>query len=196
MRLIKRYKNRRLYDCRTSRTITQSELARMIEEGDNVRVVDSASGQDITLPVLSRVMVAETAGWPNVIETTEFMRETIRAGGDKSMSILKNTILASIGALQVTKAKAEKVIDELIKKGDLDKSDRKAAVMELLARAEKSTEAFRKKILGEADRAQKGIGKLAKEMQWARQTDLQKLNGKVNKLVKAVKDLQGQLADK
>ena len=60
------------------------------------------------------------------------------------MSLLKNTVLASIGALHVTKDKAEKIIDDLIRRGELDKSDRKKAVMELLEKAEKSTTDFRK----------------------------------------------------
>lgn len=59
MRLIKRYKNRRLYDTEASRTITQKDLAGLIQTGETVTVIDSASGQDITLEVLSRVAISE-----------------------------------------------------------------------------------------------------------------------------------------
>ena len=61
MRLIKRYKNRRLYDTRSSRTITQLDLGRMIREGEEVKVVDSVTGRDITLSVLGRMMVDEVS---------------------------------------------------------------------------------------------------------------------------------------
>jgi polyhydroxyalkanoate synthesis repressor PhaR len=196
MRLIKRYKNRRLYDTEASRTITQADLAGLIQDGAEVQVIDSASGQDITLEVLSRVAVSEPVVRGNIQEAREFFRNVIILGGDTSMSILKNTVLASIGAFQVTKKKAEEIIDDLIKKGDLDKSKRTDAVMELLDKAEKSTESFRKKVLAEAEKAQTGMSKFAKEIAWARQTDMQKLEAKVNKLAKEIKALKDELAGK
>jgi len=195
MRLIKRYKNRRLYDTHTSRTITQFDLARLIEAGEDIRVVDSATDEDITLSVLSRLMVSQASSWGNLKDTREVLRQIIYLGGNKSMSILKNTILASIGALNVTKAKAEQIIDELIKKGELDKSKRKDAVMELLEKAEKSTADLRKKVAVEAEKAQKSVSKFAKDLSWARQQDLKKLEGKVTKLAKAVKDLEKKIEE-
>lgn len=196
MRLIKRYKNRRLYDTQASRTITQKDLAAIIQEGDEVTVVDSASGEDITLEVLSRVAASEPVIGGNLQQAKEFLRNAIILGGDTSMSILKNTVLASIGAFQVTKKKAEEIIDDLIKKGELDKSDRKKAVMELVEKAEKSTENFRKKVLAEADKAQSGVTKFAKDLSWARQTDVKKLESKVNKLARELKALKDELAAK
>lgn len=195
MRLIKRYKNRRLYDTLTSRTITQFELARMVEQNQEIKVVDSTTGEDITLTVLSRVMVTESTGVGNVRKATQHISNAIREGGNASMSILKNTILASIGLFNVTKAKAEKIIDELIRKGDLDNSDRKAAVMELLSKAEKSTEQFRKKVLNEAEKAGQGVSKFAKENIWVRQSEFKKLEGKVNRLAKKVKDLDSRVSE-
>ena len=109
------------------------------------------------------------------------------------MSLLKNTILASIGAFQVTKAKAEKIIDDLIKKGDLDKSDRKKAIMELLEKAEKSTAGLRARVAKEAEKAHKSAAKLAKDLNWARQTDFKKLEAKVNKLARAIKALEEKI---
>ena len=193
MKLIKRYKNRRLYDTETSRTITQEDLAEMIKKGKEVKVIDSTTEEDITLSVLGRVVVAELNQWGNIKESKELLRNIIYLGGEKSMSILKNTVLASIGVIQVTKAKAEKVIDDLIKKGELDKSSRKKAVMELLEKAEKSTADFKAKIMKEADKAQKGVSKITKELNWARQSDVKKLEAKVNKLAKAIKELENKM---
>jgi len=192
MRIVKRYSNRRLYDTQSSRTITQFDLAGLIRDGHQVKVVESATGKDITVDVLGRIMVAETARTSSLKDAKEFLRELIVTGGDKSMSILRNTVLASIGALQVTKAKAEKIIDELIKKGDLDKSDRKKAVMELLAKAEKSTAELRTKITKEAEKAQKGVSKFASGISWATADELKKLDAKVKRLAKKVKDLEAK----
>jgi polyhydroxyalkanoate synthesis repressor PhaR len=193
MRIVKRYSNRRLYDTQASRTITQFDLACLIREGHQVQVVESSTGKDITVEVMGRIMVAETTRTSSVHDAKEFLRELIVTGGDKSMSILRNTILASIGVLQVTKAKAEKVIDELIKKGDLDKSDRKKAVMELLDKAEKSTADFRAKIAREAGKAQKEVSKFASGIGWATHDDVKKLDAKIKRLTKKIKDLEAKV---
>lgn len=192
MRIVKRYKNRRLYDTETSRTITQFDLARMIQEGHKVKVIDSATGEDISLAVIGRVMLAESSHWGSVRDSTELMRSMIIMGGEKSMSILKNTVLASIGVIQVTKSKAEKIIDDLIKKGELDKSDRKKAVMELLEKAENSTADLRKKFSSEAQRAGKSMSKMTAGLNWATQDDLKKLERKVNRLAKQIKEMQAE----
>ncbi len=199
MRVIKRYSNRRLYDTEASRTLTQADLASLIKGGVEVRVVDSATGKDVSLMVLGRIVLAEASSWGDVKQSKELFTTIIELGGKKTMSILKNTVLASIGIIQVTKAKAEKIIDDLIKKGELDKSDRKKAVMELLDKAEKSTAGIRGKISKEAGKAQKEISKLAKEVRdykLIKRGDLQKIETKLDKLTKAVASLEKQLAEK
>ena len=204
MIIIKRYQNRRLYDTESSRTITQFDLAKMIRRGIEVKIVDSVSGRDITADILGRVVLAESTRWGSVKETIELFNDIIANGGNKSMSLLKNTILASIGMLHVTKAKAEKIIDDLIKRGELDKSSRKKAVMELVAKAEKSTREFRSKAekstrefrgkaANEASKASSEFVKLAREFNWARQTDMKKLETKVTNLAKKIKALEGKL---
>jgi len=193
MRLIKRYKNRRLYDIENSRTITQMELALMVKQGHDIVVIDNATGVDITLEVLGRTMISETDNWEDKKDSKELLKKLILIGGDKSMSVLKNTVLASIGAFNVTKAKAEKIIDDLIKKGELDKSDRKKAVMELLEKAEKSTAQIRDKISRGADKTQQEITKVISNINVAKATDLKKLEAKVDKMTKALKAIEKKL---
>ncbi|UCG62414.1 MAG: phasin family protein [Candidatus Zixiibacteriota bacterium] len=193
MRIIKRHRNRRLYDCEESRTITQADLAAMVKGGADVKVIDNASGKDITLTVLGKVMLSEASSWDEIKESKELFRRIITIGGDKSMSVLKNTVLASIGAIQVTKAKAEKVIDELIKKGELDKSDRKKAVMELLEKAEKSTAQLRERVSKGADKTSKEFHRIIKSINVAKQADLKKLEKKVDRLARALKDLERKI---
>ena len=196
MKTIKRYRNRRLYDCDTSRTITHKELGIMVKDGVEVKIIDNSSGKDITIEVLGRIITMEASHWGSMDESKEFLRKIILIGGDKSMSILKNTILASIGAFNVTKDKAEQIIDELIKKGELEKSDRKKAVMELLDKAEKSTTQLKDKISKGADKTQQEFKKVIQGLNIAKQDDLKKLEAKVDKLAKSIKSLEKKLDEK
>ena len=193
MRTIKRYSNRRLYDTESSRTITQKDLSEMVKDGSEIKVIDSKSGRDVTVAVLGRLMLFETAHWKDHHGSKELFKAIISTGGEKPMSILKNTILASLGALQVTKEKAEKIIDDLIKRGELDKSERKKAVMELLKKADKSTADFRKRVSTEASKVQKEVSGFVKDMKLAKQTDFKKLEGKVDKISKQLKKIETAL---
>lgn len=55
--LIKRYANRKLYDTKSSRYITLKGIADLLEGGEDVRVVDNESGEDITSITLSQILV-------------------------------------------------------------------------------------------------------------------------------------------
>ncbi len=55
--LIKRYANRKLYNTQTSRYITLKGIAELLEAGDEVRVIDNETGEDITSITLSQILV-------------------------------------------------------------------------------------------------------------------------------------------
>ncbi|MBI4705775.1 MAG: polyhydroxyalkanoate synthesis repressor PhaR [Deltaproteobacteria bacterium] len=57
MVVVKKYSNRRLYDTAESRYITLDELAEKIRDGTEVRVVDAKSGEDLTAPVLTQIII-------------------------------------------------------------------------------------------------------------------------------------------
>jgi polyhydroxyalkanoate synthesis repressor PhaR len=55
--LIKRYANRKLYNTKTSRYITLKGIAELLEDGEDVRVIDNETGEDITGVTLSQILV-------------------------------------------------------------------------------------------------------------------------------------------
>src|SRR6185503_13572006 len=52
-RIIKRYSNRKLYDTRDSRYVTLLQIAGMVRSGEEVKVVDNSSRQDLTNATLA-----------------------------------------------------------------------------------------------------------------------------------------------
>lgn len=53
--LIKRYRNRKLYDTREAQYVNFSDIREMIKNGDAVRIVDHYSKEDLTRGMLHRV---------------------------------------------------------------------------------------------------------------------------------------------
>jgi polyhydroxyalkanoate synthesis repressor PhaR len=55
-RKIKRYSNRKLYDMTESRYVTLDEVARFVQEGDEVQIIDNRSKEDITSVTLAQIV--------------------------------------------------------------------------------------------------------------------------------------------
>ncbi len=193
MRVIKRYSNRRFYDTVTSSTMTLAELGSLIHAGSEIKVVDNKTGRDITVEVLGRILLASMSGRKDVRSSKEVLRQTILLTGDRSMSILKNTVLASIGIIDVTRAKAEEIVDQLVKKGELNDSDRKKAVMELVERAENTTAKLSERLGKEAGRVQKEVQSAIDKLNLVKRNDLKDLEKKVDALNESIAALQKKL---
>ena len=56
VRLIKRYGSRKLYDTEESRYVGRDEIAGWIREGQQVRVVDNATSEDVTTHTLTQII--------------------------------------------------------------------------------------------------------------------------------------------
>ena len=87
---IKRYANRKLYNTATSRYITLKGIAELIEAGDEVRVVDNETGEDITSVTLSQILVdteRSNRGVPGTVLT-----DLIQRSGDVLYGALKRRV--------------------------------------------------------------------------------------------------------
>jgi len=56
-RLVRRYDNRKLYDMRERRYVVLDDLARMVGAGEDVRVEDQRTGDDLTAVVMAQVIL-------------------------------------------------------------------------------------------------------------------------------------------
>ena len=62
--LIKKYANRKLYDTRTSRYVTLDEIAQLVRDGHEIKVVDRDNGGDLTKVTLSQIVLSEEKRGP------------------------------------------------------------------------------------------------------------------------------------
>ena len=63
--LIKKYANRKLYDTRTSSYVTLEDLAGLVRDGHEIKVVDRETGQDLTQVTLSQIVLSEEKRGPS-----------------------------------------------------------------------------------------------------------------------------------
>jgi polyhydroxyalkanoate synthesis repressor PhaR len=78
-RLIRKYVNRRLYDTAQSRYVNLDDLRELILKGSQVRIVEQATGADITTPVLLQIIADGQRGGAPLL-SAEFLSGMIRLG--------------------------------------------------------------------------------------------------------------------
>jgi polyhydroxyalkanoate synthesis repressor PhaR len=81
--LIKKYENRRLYDATRSRYVNLDDVAEMVQRGDDVRVIDVATGDDITRLILTQIIV-EGAKTHDSSFPLDVLRDMVIASGRAS----------------------------------------------------------------------------------------------------------------
>ncbi len=86
MRIIKKYPNRRLYDTERSVYITLNEVHQIVRTGEDFKVVDANSGEDITRSVLVQI-ITEQEGGAHPLFSTEMLTKFIRFYDDASQGM-------------------------------------------------------------------------------------------------------------
>ena len=99
MRVIKRYSNRKLYDTHESRYVTLDQLAELIRQGEEIRVMDNTTERDLTSATLAQIIFEqENKAGQNLLPTT-FLRQLIRFYGDSMQMVVPRYLEQSIDTL-------------------------------------------------------------------------------------------------
>ena len=79
--LIKKYGNRRLYDTRGSRYVNLDDIAALIRQGEEVRIVDARTGEDLTRVTLTQIITEDARDKPTGLPL-ELLRQLIVASDE------------------------------------------------------------------------------------------------------------------
>src|SRR5688500_18144302 len=80
-RIIKRYANRKLYDTEHSRYVTLDQISEMIRNGDDVKIVDNKTKEDLTTVTLAQIIFEEEKKQKSFLPL-QAMRNIIQSGGE------------------------------------------------------------------------------------------------------------------
>jgi polyhydroxyalkanoate synthesis repressor PhaR len=97
--LIKKYGNRRLYDTAGSRYINLDDIARLIREGQDVKVVDAQSGRDLTRVTLTQIITEDAKEKPTGLPL-ELLRQLIVASDEVRQEFIMWYLKSAFDAYQ------------------------------------------------------------------------------------------------
>jgi polyhydroxyalkanoate synthesis repressor PhaR len=80
-RIIKRYANRKLYDTQHSRYVTLEQISEMIRLGDDVKIIDNKTKEDLTSVTLAQIIFEEEKKQRSFL-SLQTMRDIIQNGGE------------------------------------------------------------------------------------------------------------------
>ncbi|MFP6626193.1 MAG: polyhydroxyalkanoate synthesis regulator DNA-binding domain-containing protein [Deltaproteobacteria bacterium] len=81
-RIIKRYANRKLYDKHASRYVTLDGIAELLRKGEDIKVIDNDSGDDLTAVTFAQIILEEEKSKKHFISVS-FLRRVIRDGEER-----------------------------------------------------------------------------------------------------------------
>ena len=100
--IIKRHGNRRLYNTETKTYVNYEDLAKLVRDGNDIKVIDSTTKEDVTKAVLIQVILDEEKNNQTVLPT-EFLFQILRTREEAVQDFFKNHLAASFNAYLKTK---------------------------------------------------------------------------------------------
>jgi polyhydroxyalkanoate synthesis repressor PhaR len=132
-KIIKRYTNRKLYDTVESRYVTLDEIAEMIKAGQEVKVLDNRTKEDLTSVTLAQIIFEEEKKTSKM--SLKMLRDLIRHGGERAQAFVEERVEAA-------RAAAGERVATLLTKGQ-QTSDR---AKELVAASQEAVSQFQKRV--------------------------------------------------
>jgi polyhydroxyalkanoate synthesis repressor PhaR len=108
--IIKRYENRKLYDSSRSTYVTLEEIAALIREGKEIKVVDAKTGEDLTKSTLALIILEGERQKKNLLPLS-FMYQLIKYG-ESVQSVFQEYLSTGLDAFLASQQEAQKRLRE------------------------------------------------------------------------------------
>lgn len=112
-KVIKRYTNRKLYDTVESRYVTLDEIAAMIKDGVEVRIVDNRTKEDLTSVTLAQIIFEEEKKKNQM--PLAVLREIIRHPGESISGFIQKEVTPRVASIR---EEAESRLDKLLRRDE------------------------------------------------------------------------------
>src|ERR687891_2602691 len=112
-KVIKRYTNRKLYDTVESRYVTLDEIAEMVKQGVEVRIIDNKSKEDLTSVTLAQIIFEEEKKKNRM--PLSVLREIIRHPGESISDFISRELTPRVASIR---EEAESRIGQIFRRED------------------------------------------------------------------------------
>lgn len=137
-KIIKRYTNRKLYDTVESRYVTLDEIAEMVKQGSEVKIIDNRTKEDLTSVTLAQIVFEEEKKKNQM--PLSVLREIIRHPGESITDFISTQVSPRVDALR---QEAGQRIEKLLGR---DGAEEDATPTTLLQQSQRALETWQARI--------------------------------------------------
>ncbi len=127
VKLIKRYANRKLYDTQRSCYVTLDEIAEMIRTGDDVRVIDNKTKEDLTAVTFAQIIFESEKRMSRM--PLSLLRGLIQSGNDALSDLVNRAVTQPV---QTLRAETEKMVERVISRGEEAREEARKQLQEMV----------------------------------------------------------------
>jgi polyhydroxyalkanoate synthesis repressor PhaR len=187
MVIIKRYPNRKLYDTEAKQYITLDGIAQLIRQGDEIQVIDHASGEDLTALTLTQIILEHEKKRSGLLSNS-LLTSLIRTGGDR-LSAIQRGLYSSIYLLQQIDEEIKNRVQALVHQGDLTPLEGKNLVEKLIRSGMRRREERPEDLLQQMN--DRELENLFQKYQIPSQDDLRQLSDQLEELALKLEEVTG-----
>ena len=141
-RKIKKYANRKLYDTTEKKYVSLDELSALIKAGEEVRIEDNETGEDLTSSIVSQLLAREKKG----DDVSDILVDLLRKGKGTVSDYAKKYSALLQNTLTMAEDEIDKVVGVLVKNKELTQAEAGKFKKEMLARAGNTKEWISNKV--------------------------------------------------
>jgi polyhydroxyalkanoate synthesis repressor PhaR len=128
---IKRYPNRKLYDTQAKHYVSLEGVAELIRRGEEVQVIDHASGEDITNVVLSQIIAEQERKQSGAVP--QILLAGLIQAGEQTLAAVRRGMAGSLDVLRQVDEEIERRVQSLVERGVLEQDEARLLSAELNA---------------------------------------------------------------
>lgn len=138
MLTIKRYANRKLYDTSTKQYITLAGIANLIRQGEEVRVIDHETGDDLTAVITAQIIFAQEK--KNGGRMSHAVLQGLLQAGNDTVNYLRQSFSPYWSGPALVEIEIERRVQALVLAGKLSAEAAASLQAKLLAQGRRVTE--------------------------------------------------------
>jgi polyhydroxyalkanoate synthesis repressor PhaR len=135
MRTIKRYSNRKLYDTEDKRYITLEQIAELVRDGQDIKVIENQTGEDLTTITLSQILLEQEKRKEGKLPKSFFM-SLIQRSSNSVADFMRKNVLQHFDSTFLSPEQMNENVDELVRTGELPQEEAKQLKDEIKTRSQ------------------------------------------------------------
>jgi polyhydroxyalkanoate synthesis repressor PhaR len=184
MPVIKRYPNRKLYDTEAKKYITLDGIADLIRRGEEVRVIDHTTEEDLTAVTLTQIIFEQEKKSSGFLPTA-VLTGLVQAGGE-TLNNLRRSLTYPLDLLNHVDQEIDRRLQKLLERGDLAKEEVSNLREKLLSDPVRIAEEKLSATASEIEKLVRARGVPTREEVQTLMTQLDDLSGKIDVLTTQV----------